>query len=367
MIELSPTQSAAVQAIRNWHNNSRAQVFRLFGYAGTGKTSVVATAVADMGLRAVYAAYTGKAAAVMRNNGIPASTIHRLIYKPSGGPPPKPVVFSFDPGGMAAYSDLIVIDECSMVDERVGQDLLRYGVKLLAIGDPAQLPPPTERHGYFTKGKGDVLLTEIHRQAGDSPVLTLATRARQGEILKYGYYGSSEVIEACDLEDDRLWSADQVLCGTNATCDKLNARARHFYGMQSPLPQFGDKVVCLRNNYQYGVMNGETFTVMNATQVSGSMLHLDLVPTEGGDLVEGVLVATQPFIDPRFKLDAISGGTLALMTYAYAMTVHKSQGSQWNDVVLIDESRVFREAKDSWLYTGVTRAAKRITVAKGRI
>lgn len=366
-IAMTPAQQSAVEAIRNWHQRGTSPIFTLFGYAGTGKTTVVAKAVSEMGLRAVYGAYTGKAASVMRAQGIPAQTIHSMIYFAEQSKlDPKVVKFHWDPDSVAGYSDIIVIDECSMVGDRVGRDLLKYNVKILALGDPAQLPP-VEGGGFFTNRRPDVTLTDVHRQAAGSPVLAMATDTRMGKKLNLGKYGDSEVVEARDLEDDDIWSADQVLVGTNRSRRALNARARSHFGMTGPYPQMGEKVVCLRNNYERNMMNGEMFIVVSCVEENPIWLKMDLVRADNTEeVISEVRVPTNCFIG---KTDESSypSSTFVTLDYGYALTVHKSQGSQWDNVVLLDESRVFRDDARRWLYTGITRASKKITIAKGRL
>lgn len=368
-VEMTPAQQSAVEAIRNWHQDTRgSKVFTLFGYAGTGKTTVVAKAVSEMGLRAVYAAYTGKAASVMRAQGIPAQTIHSMIYHAVKSHLTQDVRFEWNPDSVASCADLIVIDECSMVGDKVARDLLRYGKKVLALGDPAQLPPVKDG-GYFSKFTPDLQLTDVHRQAEDSPVLKLATAARLGENIPYGKHGTSEVVGARDLDDD-IWSADQVLVGTNRSRSSLNRRARNFFGMGGPYPQLGEKVICLRNNYRFNMMNGEMFIVVSCAELPGNCLRMDLVREDGGgETLTGVLCRADCFTGPTSEAALVSAvySHLVQMDYGYAITVHKSQGSQWKNVVLFDESRFFREDSQKWLYTGITRASERITIARGRL
>ncbi len=373
-MELSETQNEAVEAIKRWVANPAGEkVFRLFGYAGTGKTTVITKAVTAMGLKVAYIAYTGKAASVMRNNGIPAGTLHSLIYKfENEDPSTKKLRFSVNRESHARNVDLIVLDECSMVDRATAKDLLSFGKPVLAIGDPAQLPPVETAggSGYFTTGEPDALLKEVHRQALKSPVLSLATSVRRGEKLALGQYGGSEVMVGADLDEERLWSADQVLVGTNKTRHRLNRRARAFFNMQGETPQFGEKLVCLKNNHSQGMMNGEMFSVLECRDsVAREWLIMDLIAIDDPEkrLIEGVPVL-RSFFDgsvPTPKVHQIAGSVH--MDYGYAMTVHKSQGSQWENVTIIDESKVFRGKSHHWLYTAITRASESVTMVRGEV
>jgi len=307
----------------------------------------------------------------MRRNGIDAQTLHSLIYRrvdddPVTNKPRFERARRQDVGNF----DLIVLDECSMIGTNMADDLLSFGIPVLAIGDPAQLPPVSDKDGlgYFTRGKPDVLLTEVHRQAADSPILKLATQARQGETLKYGNYGDSRVLFSGDIDPDELWEADQVIVGTNATRARLNRRARAHYNMADPIPMFGDKLICIRNNPSHGIFNGEMFTVIRCDQTSPSWLSLDVVRLEDPtkEVIAGIKVHASMFVgEPKPEEFTLSGS--AQFDFGYAITAHKAQGSQWDNLVVIDESAVFRDDKDKWLYTAITRAAKTITVGKGRV
>jgi exodeoxyribonuclease-5 len=364
-MELSSQQREAVQKIKDWIGGSNRQVFRLFGYAGTGKTTVIATAVAEMNLKVAYVAYTGKAVSVMRNNGLPARTLHNLIYRfESQDIETQELRFSLNPTSEARRLDLIVLDECSMVGDKAASDLLRFNVKVLAIGDPAQLPPVKDE-GYFVKGAPDALLTEVHRQALDSPVLRLATDTRNGKSLGLGAYGDSKVILGADVDEEDLWKADQVLVGKNATRRRLNERARSHFNMQGDSPQFGERVVCLKNDYAYGVMNGEIFNVMECEEINESWLKLHLFDTEMGREIRSVPVHKHFFGGPEAsRTDMMNSNWF---DFGYAMTVHKSQGSQWGHPLIVDESDVFREKKWNWLYTAITRASEKVTILRGKV
>ena len=95
--------------------------------------------------------------------------------------------FALNPQSDAAHAKLIVLDEVSMVGEEMARDLMSFGKPILVLGDPGQLPP-IKGEGAFTKDAPDIMLTEIHRQAGESAIIRLATMARQGEPIGFGQY-----------------------------------------------------------------------------------------------------------------------------------------------------------------------------------
>ncbi len=128
-------QVAAIDAVAAWlkHRTDEQQFFRLFGYAGTGKTTIALHLAGLLDGPVVFAAYTGKAALMMERKGCKdASTIHSLIYKPrhySNGN----VRFELDPDSLAASAALIVVDECSMLDNEIARDLMSFGKPILGL------------------------------------------------------------------------------------------------------------------------------------------------------------------------------------------------------------------------------------------
>ena len=76
-----------------------------------------------------------------------------------------------------------MIDECSMVDAELGRDLMSFDVPVLVLGDPAQLPP-IQGGGFFTEAEPDAMLTEVHRQAQDDPIVRLSMEVREGAVSR---------------------------------------------------------------------------------------------------------------------------------------------------------------------------------------
>src|SRR5882757_1472471 len=234
-MEWSPQQDEALQSVSRWLKDKQGeQVFRLFGWAGTGK-STLAVHLAQ-GVKSVkYAAFTGKAALVMRKHGCQgASTIHSLIYSLVSEKDGEPR-FALDPEAEAATADLIVIDEVSMVDENLGRDLLSFGTKVLVLGDPFQLPP-VQGAGFFTAHDPDVMLTEIHRQAEDNPIIRMSMEIREGGYLEYGRYGESLVVPRAEVDREAVVTADQVLVGRNKTRLDYNDRLRELKSLPQHEP-----------------------------------------------------------------------------------------------------------------------------------
>lgn len=402
-MDWSPQQEKALKDIHDWLHRPPTmgeQVRKLFGYAGTGKSTLAQEINAMVGGAALACAYTGKAASVMAKKGLPgASTVHSLIYTPAGDGKQRvreleeelrmlerveekslglakrltAVRRSLDEArsnsgpqfilkeeSEVSFAPLVILDECSMVGERMAEDLLSFGVRLLVLGDPAQLPP-VKGTGYFTQGNPHNMLTEVHRQARDNPIINIATSIREGRRVELGDYGLTRVVTRVEAED--AISHDQVLCGTNKKRQAINKRHRALDGRTGLFPNAGERLMCLKNNRELGLLNG---TIWNATEdtpepdVDDNQVFLTIQPEEGG-VPMGVPAETCLFHNDLEKADWRSRGQH--FTYGYAVTVHKSQGSQWDNVLLFDDWPNY-ETHRNWLYTGVTRAAERLTLVK---
>lgn len=404
-------QDDALLAVREWLTSMDRQVFRLFGFAGTGKTTLAKHFAEGIEGNVLFGAYTGKAAHVLRTKGCPAATIHSMIYRSKDkgrsrlaelelelqtalgeldqhereerdalGTEPGRIrvlreavaqerksmqrpLFQLNNDSIVRDAKLLVIDECSMVDGQMGEDLLSFGTPILVLGDPAQLPPVFGA-GFFTEGtEPDVMLTEIHRQAADNPILAMATKVRNQEALAIGSYGESEVIERAQVNTKDAENADQVLVGRNATRHASNKRMRSLLGRTEELPEIGDKLVCLRNSNERGLLNGAIWHVIGNGAIDEDRCYLE-VRSEESEQELACEAHTHHFQGKGDTLPWWSRKEAEEFDYGYALTVHKSQGSQWNNVLLFDESWCFRADRWRWLYTGITRAAERVTVVK---
>ncbi|MGW9331873.1 ATP-dependent DNA helicase [Bosea sp. NPDC055594] len=358
----SPQQDDALRAVSDWLKSGSPQLFRLFGYAGTGKTTLARHIAEDVDGTVVFAAFTGKAALVLRNKGCEgAQTIHSLIYRSRGVDEESPT-FVLNRESVAAKAKLIIIDECSMVDEELGRDLLSFGTKVLVLGDPAQLPP-VKGGGFFTEAEPDIMLTEVHRQAADNPIVRMSMIVREGGRLEVGEYGESRVIRRDQITPEIVLSAGQVLVGLNKTRRNYNARMRQLMGHSSNVPVVGEKLVCLRNDKSKGLLNGGAWIVQELKTSKKGLVTMRVTPEDdtGGKPVK-VSVLPNFFDGTEEEVPWELRRHTDEFTFGYALTVHKAQGSQWDDVVLFDEAYAFREHRARWLYTGLTRAAETITV-----
>lgn len=392
-------QNEAFNKIHQWlRDPNRKQVFRLFGYAGTGKTEM-SKAIADFVMNeggkdnvpiggVLFSAYTGKACSVMRVKGCRgADTLHSFLYKPVIDPV-SGICIDFILNGESPLSQaaLLIIDEASMVNGDMAQDILAFGVPVLVLGDPAQLPP-VKGEGYFTNAEPDVMLTSIERQARDNPIIYLATRARTEKQFKPGKYGESIVYDmGRHVSDEMYMTHDQIICGLNATRKTINKRSRRINGRadKNPIyPVAGDKVLCTKNNKGSGLYNGTLWTsskptiqkimrpifkgssVMKPGDVDVLMFKvrsLEEVDPQGNPYIIKTQCSLHHFNDtmtePAYRDIAGSDS----WEYGYALTVHKSQGSQFDSLLLFEESNSFREHRYNHLYTAITRAADKITI-----
>ncbi len=405
---LAPQQEQALSVIRLWLKDPDKQVFRLFGFAGTGKTTIAKEFETLVSGLVLYAAFTGKATLVLQQRGCEATTIHRLIYIPAPGSVKKledlelelleirdavdsathpedmhrliqqeisceaeilqenkranQPRFEVNPDSVLKEASLLVIDEVSMVGRQMAADLLSYGVKILVLGDPAQLPPIADT-GFFTQCEPDFMLTDVHRQSQDSPVLALATTVRRRINLDYGDYGASSVLPRGILDIAQVADYDQILVGRNRTRKDINREVRAHKGFTSHLPEEGDRLVCLRNDYDMGLLNGSQWDVLNCQIVTENVIRLDIVGENGG-MPMTVVAHRHYFEDREDTLRPWDIRAFQAFDFAYAMTVHKSQGSSWPNVLVIDESLAFRADRYKHLYTAITRASESVTIVQ---
>lgn len=361
----TPQQQGAIDAVTAWLANPHGpQVFRLFGFAGTGKTTLAIHLASLVRGPVVFAAYTGKAALVMRKKGCTgASTLHSVIYRTNVDSEGR-YSTRVNSDSALRYAALTVIDEVSMINERQGRELLSFGRKVLVLGDPFQLPP-IQGEGYFVVDQPDVLLTDVRRQDADNPILRMSIDIREGRDLVEGHHGMSRVITRDDLRDETIASADQILCGLNRTRNRLNQKMRQWRGLQGSAnalhPVRGDRLVCLRNNHEKGLLNGGLWQVEDVREKRG-LLYMHISSLDEAGVERDVVVPEEFFFGEEQSLPWSMRKTVDEFTFGWALTVHKAQGSAWDDVLLYDESMAFRENASRWLYTGVTRAAERITV-----
>lgn len=415
----SPQQVKALQQIDRWlkNPNSKQQVFTMFGFAGTGKTTLAQHIASQVDGPVLFAAFTGKAASVLASKGCDgASTLHRLVYSVQNvddaallelrdavlqeeDPAEQKRLqrelralqqrlnhdrYSINPESPLASADLLILDECSMVNDRLGRDVLSFGCPVLVLGDPGQLPPP-QGAGFFSGEHviPDVMLTEIHRQAADNPIIRLAHAVRTGETTSDTLYDGKrtfhESITRRSLpECVRYWrqlaaeerrEPPQLLTGDNNLRRALNVAARGApIRDRTRAPRAGEPIVFLRNSPDYGVFNGQLATVLT---------DVDLAPDEthgvADVMVDGRTIYSLPLdftVLDEYASDGFVGTiapphdrNLVPADYGYGLTVHKAQGSEFPDVILVDSGfgHWNTALRRQWFYTAVTRAQETFT------
>ena len=285
--------------------------------------------------------------------------------------------FSLNPDSRLVQDDiaLIVVDEGSMVGDQMAQDLMDFEIPILVMGDPGQLPPVGEDPG-FLNGTPDAFLTEVHRQAADNPIIHLATLVRKGQRGDYGDYGNGVLIVPAkkDIYTLDLDRDAQVIVGTNKNRWKQTSRMRKEGGFLNTLPHKGEPLIMCRNSRTYP-------SLVNGTQVYSDADHGDapeghdrfLAHIRDEDAKKYSMFCYQGLLEEHFgrtKNFATTSKERAYrsrindhqLDFGWAITCHKSQGSQWDEVIVHDDSGSFREDADKWLYTAITRAAERLVI-----
>lgn len=383
----APDQAQAITAAVNWYRHRHRNHFRLEGPAGSGKTSITRTITDHCAPGSTaYLAPTGKAAAVLRSKGCEgATTIHAAIYAPAGE---RTVILTalrkelatLDPHTPRAAElerqiehvrqqplftlrtadkafggkkpNLIVLDEASMVGDKMFADLTSYRIPILALGDPYQLQPIRDG-ARWRNGKPDALLTTIHRGAGAAPLIDLATELRNG--------GQPPAWDGVAGATTRRWTPadlagyDQIIVGRKTTRWIIIRALRDGQNRPPGIPVPGDRIMCLRNDPALSVINGQQATVTDAVADDGA--YCLTVTTDTGEQAIW-LTDARGFTDQAGQDDAKADrdSDLIAATFAQAVTCHSAQGSQWPRVAVVNEAKAFRAEATKWLYTAATRA-----------
>jgi exodeoxyribonuclease-5 len=191
-------------------------------------------------------------------------------------------LFERNPESFVKDAALIVMDECSMISTDTMNDIMLFGVPVLLQGDRYQLPPVGGKSWFLGK-KADFTLTQVHRQAADSPIIYLATLAREGKPLPVGYHGDCLVTR--ERVNEHAVEAEQIILGTHQRRWAVNDLVRKLKGFTSQFPEPGERVICRHNDKRVGVMNGEQFTVRKCRD-SYSHVMMSLESEDGRYLPE---------------------------------------------------------------------------------
>jgi exodeoxyribonuclease V len=382
---LSPDQKLVFDHSIDWLNLRTTEHLTIGGYAGTGKTTLISILRKHLknenpNLKVAMACYTGKASQNLRNKLVSAGalypsdtcgTIHQLIYKPVTNDDGEIITWKRN---QEIECDLIIVDEASMIQKQTWDDLAGYGIPILAVGDHGQLPPIDD--DFNLMDTPDFKLEKIHRQAADNPIIHLATLARNGEPIPLKKYSStvqkfhmkSDIGRA--MQEQLLQSVHKdtlVLCGTNVTRQRLNHDIRSFKQFFSQAPSVGEQVVCLKNSYEKDsdpIYNGMLGTIEKITPYKDHWYDV-IVHFAQEDRRFGGRISKEQFGQKQLLLSVPGVFWKDIgdrFDFGYALTVHKAQGSQARRVVLFDESFYFREKKNQWLYTAITRAEEELFI-----
>ncbi|MBQ8418024.1 MAG: ATP-dependent RecD-like DNA helicase [Phascolarctobacterium sp.] len=355
-------------------------VFVLTGGPGTGKTTVVKgilNVLEKAGCRILLAAPTGRAARRLAESaGHPALTVHRLLeYQPSGGSG-----FDFGKDDQDPLdAEAIIIDEASMLDISLTYHLLKAvpgGCRLIFVGDVDQLPSvgagSVLKDIIRSKKMPVVRLENVFRQAEVSPIVRNAHSINRGRMPEFTDNDEFKLIEFAnelaaaehvartyaDLVAASDWRSVQVLspmhknpCGVQ-NLNKILQQYMNPPGSNKPevnIPgnvlRVGDKVMQIRNNYEKEVFNGDIGRVV---RVEGKSVTVAYPERAEGDNV------------------TYAQSELEELQLAYAMSVHKSQGSEYPNVILLMVPSHYIMLQRNLLYTAVTRAKKQVLLVGTR-
>ena len=379
-------QDRLVSEIVKWFYDSSEQVFEYSGPAGTGKSFVMNRVVQALNLTDLEIApmaYVGAAAVVMRVKGLrTARTIHSTIYEivkipdynnidPVLGVPRKKIIFK--PRDTLPGVRLILIDEGSQVPIQMRNDILKFGIKTLVCGDLNQLPPVASTPAFLT-GENVFMLTQLWRQEAESGIVYLAHKALSGAPLQPGFYGNACVIRDDMLTDDMLDWADVILTGRNATREQFNKYIREtIYGIHSQLPVYMDRMICRMNNWYsdldgVSLANGLSGTVTSQPDIAGfdgKSYTMNFTP-DLSDITFRNLECDFRYLvsdtETRKQIKKQRGLRYGnKFEYAYAITTHLSQGSQYEKGMYYLEHMKPSESRNLD-YTAITRFSKYCTV-----
>ena len=369
------------------------QVYVIAGYAGAGKTTLAKKIAEEVGeYKVAFCALTGKAANVLREKGCEnCDTIHGSIYSQSSKSEKRKEIeeeiaaaetdpsqdmgkilqlyerleslrinkkepnFILNLQSRLKEMDLVIVDEYSMLNDKIIDDLKQVSKKILFLGDPFQLPPVKEACSL----EPDFFITEIHRQALNSAIIRASIAVREKRTLPFGSWNDFEYLPSSQVAPERYLEVDQIIVGKNNTRNSWNNRIREKLGFTGLLPHAGEKVICLKNNHAELLFNGMiTKTTSTCYSRSSEEFVMNTTNHKAMRVWVGDIEGREADYDYRNKYMA----ALERFTYAYAITCHKSQGSEFDDLLVYKEPIGYGEQSQRWLYTAITRAKKKCTL-----
>jgi exodeoxyribonuclease-5 len=338
--------------INNWYKNEQHRILIISGYAGCGKTTL-ARSIPGL-LKAgstIFLAPTGKAATVLSGR---ARTIHSYLYIPVVDPITKKV--SFDKKFPEDFEDdLLIVDEISMVNEEMLQDLMDTGIPIIGLGDPAQLPPVQGTNEILHHP--DIFLTEVFRN--DGGILALATDIRMKNRLTFKYNHVSWNFTGIAKQLNRVDDDAIIICKFNKTRRAINKQYRREVKHFAYILEVGEKLIITRNNRDSGLMNGSIVFIKDILKVKVEALLAQIIVTTPDGYERELLINLDTIMQRDVR--PMSDKTIHDVDYAYAITCHKAQGSEYKKVFIINEGRRF-DNHQAWFYTAVTRAREEIFI-----
>jgi len=265
---------------------------------------------------------------------------------------------------------VIIIDEGYMVPDWMKKDILKHGKKVIVAGDANQLPPIGGEPAFLT-GEGVMRLTQIMRQQENNPIVYIANRILNNEPIHCGLYGNRVlVIPDTELTTDMVMDVGNIICGTNKTRDYFNNKIRDMLGLDPRIPTYGDRVICRNNNWQLvkdniALANGLSGVIcspvsINSYSVTSNAVAIDFLP----DLLDtpfNNLLINYSYLcgdyETRNKIKEDKFATIGngeLFEYAYALTTHLAQGSEYPCGIFYEEY-LRSNIQKQLCYTGVTR------------
>lgn len=384
-------QAKLIPILYDWYmsyltGKSDKQYFSLSGPAGSGKTTILRYLVEYIGLgidRVACAAYVGKAVTVLNKHDMNARTIHSLIYVPTvvtdtdengrplldrdGDPITKIKFFKRDE--LDYPYALIIIDEASMVNDSLRDEILSFGVPVIFVGDCNQLEP------IFGKGSvmlyPDFRLTQIMRQKENDPIIQLSQMAIKNLPYQPGVYGKSRVITELTMDKRLLTDYDVIIVGTNKRRESINGYIRsQLLGLHSIFPIVGERMICRQNNWNISIgdglflTNGTAGDVMDVYKVkSNKYFTIDFKADASGQTKKNIKVDLQYLKASPDERKLMGMTKYNKFEYGYAITAHLSQGSQYPRVLFIDEPfGGDPENRCKLRYTAITRASESIDI-----
>ena len=407
----NPIQDQIVRDGINWFRNSSSQIFEIDGPGGTGKSVTLWRIINGIGLhqdQILPMAYTGQAAMVMRTKGfINAKSIHsslfhfvrekidpmeiindananpfKLIDTSINKPLYRRKFVPLEVGELNPNIRLIVIDEGYMVPMNMREHILKHGIKVLVAGDQGQLPPIGDDPAFLT-GYGIHHLTQIMRQEEGNPIIYLAHRARNNQPIHCGVYGNNLlVIEDKDLTNDMVLNIGNIICGTNKTRDGINNNIRRSLNLPGTGPVFGDRVICKQNNWDkvvgdVALTNGLIGWISSSVKfgydkkgkLKKDILNIDFKPDLSMYPFDNLNINYKYLISDYTERNRIreymvsTHNNAELFEFAYALTTHSAQGSEYNSGIYIEE-HLRPEIQNQLIYTGITRFRKNLIYVK---